>query len=53
MIAEIVYDGKLSGQAYLILAGALLLIVGGLTWCFHRAVRAANKNAGQQRPDEV
>lgn len=46
-------DGELSGQAYLVLAGVLLLIVGGLTWCFLRAARAANKGADEQRPDEV
>ena len=51
MIADIVYDGALSGQAYLILAGMLILIVGGLSWCFYRAVRAASENAEEQRPD--
>ena len=53
MIGEIVYDGELSGSAYLALGAMLLLIVGGLLWCFHRALRAANKGAGEQRPDEV
>lgn len=53
MIGEIVYDGQLSGSAYLILGVMLLLIVGGLSWCFYRAVRAASTDAGEQKPDEV
>ena len=53
MLAEVEYDGELSGWAYGILAGMLLLIVGGLSWCFYRAMKAANKDAAEQLPDEV
>ena len=53
ILAQINYNGQLSGEAYLILAGMFLLIVGGLSWCFYRAIKAAGKNAPQQLPDEV
>jgi len=53
MLAEIVYDGELSGAAYTILAGMILLIVGGLSWCFYRALKATNKDTSEQLPDEV
>jgi hypothetical protein len=53
MIAEIIYDGKLSVAAWLILAGMTALIVGGLSWCFYRAVAATRKDAAEQLPDEV
>jgi hypothetical protein len=53
MIAEITYDGTLSGPAYLILTGMLLIIVGGLSWCFYRALTAANKESSEQLPDDV
>ncbi len=35
-----VYDGKLSLTAYIILAFALVAIIGGLSWCFNRAIKA-------------
>ena len=53
LLGEITHDGQLSGTAYLILAVMFLVIVGGLCWCFYRALRAANKNAGEQRPGEI
>jgi len=53
ILSAISYDGELSGWAYVILAGMFLLIVGGLSWCFYRALTAANKNAGEQHADEV
>lgn len=53
IVAKIDYDGKLSYTAYLILAGVALLIVGGLSWCFYRAITAADKDADEQLPDEV
>ena len=46
-------DGQLSGSAYVILAAMCLLIVGGLSWCFYRALTAAGRNADRQYPDEV
>jgi len=53
LLAAIEYDGNLSGVAYLILAGMFALIVGGLSWCFYRALTATNKNADEQMPDEI
>ena len=53
LLSVVEYDGQLSGSAYLILAAMCLLIVGGLSWCLYRALKAANKNAGQQHPDEI
>ena len=44
---------KLSGVSYIILAAVFLIIVGGLGWCFYRALLAANANSGPQLPDEV
>jgi len=42
----------LSATSYLILGVMLLLIIGGLGWCFYRAVAAAGKNtAVQPQPD--
>ena len=52
-LVGVVADQHLFIHFFLVLAVMLLLIVGGLSWCFYRAVRAANKNAGEQRPDEV
>ena len=53
LLAEITYDGELSAWAYGILAGMFLIIVGGLCWCFYRALIAANKDASEQFPDDV
>jgi len=53
LFAEIPYDGELSVQAWLVLAGMILLIVGGLSWCLFRAVTAANKEPEEQIPDEL
>jgi len=44
---------KLSGISYVILAVVFLIIVGGLGWCFYRAMTAAGKDAPIQHPDEV
>ena len=44
---------KLSVISYIILTAALLIIIGGLGWCFYKALGAANKNTGIQHPDEV
>ena len=51
MLAEIEYNGELSLAAYLILAGMLVLLVGGYCWCFYRAIRAAG-DGEEQVPDE-
>lgn len=53
ILGAVVYDGELSNEAYAILAGMFLIIVGGLVWCFYRAIKAANKDADEQRPNEV
>ncbi len=43
---------ELSGVSYIILAVVLLIIIGGLGWCFYRAVTTAS-SAELQSPDEV
>ena len=56
-LAEIEYDGELSAMAYIILATVLMVIIGGLGWCFYRAVTAADKEADKeedvQHHDEI
>jgi NSS family neurotransmitter:Na+ symporter len=44
---------KLSGVSYIILAVVFLIIIGGLGWCFYRALTAAGRDTGIQHPDEV
>ncbi|MHC4543208.1 MAG: sodium-dependent transporter [Planctomycetota bacterium] len=44
---------KLSGVSYIILGAVFLIIIGGLGWCFYRALLAANAGKGIQHPDEV
>jgi len=44
---------RLSGVSYIILSVVFLIIIGGLGWCFYRALMAANKDAEIQHPDEV
>ena len=51
MLAEVIYDGELSGTAMLILFSALLVIIGGLGWCFYRALKATDKTGVVQLPD--
>ncbi|MBN1765790.1 MAG: hypothetical protein JW860_11070 [Sedimentisphaerales bacterium] len=53
MLAEMVYDGELSASAYIILTAMFLIIGGGLAWCFYRALKATDKDAQEQLPDEV
>ena len=53
MLAEITYDGQLSFSAYVILAAVFLIIVGGLSWCFYRALTAAGQQTEEQLPDDV
>ncbi len=48
------YNGELSGEAWIVLSAMILLIVGGLSWCFFKAITAANNNQDQEQlPDEV
>jgi len=44
---------QLSGVSYLILSVVFLLIIGGLGWCFYRALSKTNQDIGVQYPDEV
>ena len=44
---------KLSGVSYVILGVVFLIIVGGLGWCFYKALAAAGRSAEPQSPDEV
>ncbi len=44
---------KLSGVSYIILLVVFLIIIGGLGWCFYRALAAAGRDTGIQHPDEV
>ena len=50
---EIPARHELSGVSYVILAVVFLIIVGGLGWCFYRAVAAAGVFAEPQSPDEI
>ncbi|MFH1718839.1 MAG: sodium-dependent transporter [Planctomycetota bacterium] len=43
---------KLSGVSSVILAVVSLIIIGGLSWCFYRAL-TGNKDTDVQHPDEV
>jgi NSS family neurotransmitter:Na+ symporter len=44
---------QLSAVSYLILSIVFLLIIGGLGWCFYKALLAAGGGAEPQSPDEV
>ena len=44
---------QLSGVSYLILSVVFLLIIGGLGWCFYRALVAASGDTDIQHPDEI
>ena len=53
MLSEVVYDGQLSATAYLMLFAVMLVIVGGLGWCFYRAVRAPSGDIDEpQEPED-
>ena len=43
----------LSGVSYIILGVVFFIIIGGLGWCFYRALTAAGKDTDIQYPDEV
>ena len=44
---------ELGGISYVILAVVFLIIVGGLGWCFYRAIAAVGRPDEMQSPDEV
>jgi len=44
---------KLSGISYVILAAVFLIIIGGLGWCFYKALLATGSPSEPQSPDEV
>lgn len=50
---EAIFHHELSGVSYIILAVVFLVIVGGLGWCFYRALSVASGDIGVQHPDEV
>ena len=52
MLSEVVYDGQLSATAYMMLFAVLLVIVGGLGWCFYRAVKAAGGDTAEPQEPE-
>jgi neurotransmitter:Na+ symporter, NSS family len=43
----------LSGISYAILGVVFFIIIGGLGWCFYRALTAAGKDTEIQYPDEI
>jgi hypothetical protein len=51
MLADVRYDGALSGTAYVILFAVLLVIICGLGWCFYRALNVAGEDGDAQLPD--
>ncbi len=53
MLSEMTYDGELSGAAYVLLAAVLVLVVGGLSWCFYKALAGTNGDAAEQLADDV
>jgi drug/metabolite transporter (DMT)-like permease len=48
----VIHEG-LSEVSYIILAVVFLVIIGGLCWCFYKALSAAGPAAEEQSPDEV
>ena len=52
LLSDVIYNGELSGTAYIILAVMLLILIGGFSWCFYRAMTSSN-NHEEQHPDEV
>jgi NSS family neurotransmitter:Na+ symporter len=43
----------LTGASYVILTVVFLIIIGGLGWCFYRALLAASRGAAEQLPEDV
>ena len=52
LLSEIIEDKGLSLTAYIILAVMLLILIGGFSWCFYRAMTSSDNNE-EQHPDEV
>ncbi|HEX41045.1 MAG TPA: hypothetical protein ENN81_03180, partial [Phycisphaerales bacterium] len=48
----VVIRDELSGTSYAIVGVVCLIIVGGLGWCFYRALAAAGKDTDVQLPDQ-
>jgi hypothetical protein len=48
--SEPVIRSELSGVSYLILTAVLLIVIGGLGWCFYRALLAAGGSEEKQYP---
>ena len=42
---------EMSWVSYLVLTGMITLIVGGLGWCFYRAIKAAG--GGEEAPEQL
>ena len=53
VLADIEYDGQLSVVAYIILGVMMTGIVGGLGWCFYRAIKHEETSAEPQEHDEI
>ena len=51
--AEVPVHHELSGVSYVILAAIFLIIVGGLGWCFYRAIATTGKFEEPQSPEEI
>jgi NSS family neurotransmitter:Na+ symporter len=49
----VIVSQELSGISYVILAVVFLIIIGGLAWCFYKALAAAGSSGEAQSPDEV
>jgi NSS family neurotransmitter:Na+ symporter len=47
------FRDKLSGVSYVILTVVFLIIIGGLGWCFYRALMAAGKTEEPQSAEEI
>lgn len=50
---ETMLHHELSEVSYIILSVVFLLIIGGLGWCFYKALAAAGITAEPQEPDEI
>jgi hypothetical protein len=46
-------QNQLSAVSYLILSLVFLLIIGGLGWCFYKALMAAGSSGESESPDET
>ncbi len=55
ILGTVKYDGELSPSAFIILIVMVVIIIGGLSWCLSRAIKAASDqgNQDEQHPDEI